>query len=433
MNAPWSPARSGSARDAFAAYVCDEVTAELIRPICVELGWPGEKVNKGGLRNAVQSLSVSASPNILFVDLSESGDPLSDINSLAEVCEPGTVVIAAGLVNDVRLYRDLLSSGIHDYLLKPLSADQLRDAFASAQQFLNAPKHAEHSAERPHLTTAIIGVRGGAGSSMIATSLAWLMSDREQRSTALLDLDIHFGTGALTLDLEPGRGLTDAVENPSRIDGLFIERAMVKASEKLAILSSEAPLNQPLLSDGSAFHQLQEELKSAFEVTIVDLPRNMLVQHPHLVADINTIFVVTDMTLAAARDTIRLLSWLKSNAPQAQVTVVLNKSSSSSSAEITKKDFETSIERKIDFMLPLDSKVTNHAAKLGKTVAEAGKGSKLASVLSELADIILDGAPVTDEEAPAKAVEKSGGSLLSKITSFKPKIGKKAKAEKVPA
>ena len=39
--------------------------------------------------------------------LSESGDPLNDINALAEVCEPGTVVIAAGQVNDVRLYRDL--------------------------------------------------------------------------------------------------------------------------------------------------------------------------------------------------------------------------------------------------------------------------------------------------------------------------------------
>ena len=39
-----------------------------------------------------------------------SGDPLNDINALAEVCEPGTVVIAAGQVNDVRLYRDLVAS-----------------------------------------------------------------------------------------------------------------------------------------------------------------------------------------------------------------------------------------------------------------------------------------------------------------------------------
>ena len=123
MNAPWSPSRHGATtRDPFSAYICDDATADTIRPVCAEMGWPVEKINKGGLRNAVQSLSVSASPNILFVDLSESGDPLNDINALAEVCEPGTVVIAAGEVNDVRLYRDLVASGIQDYLLKPVQA-----------------------------------------------------------------------------------------------------------------------------------------------------------------------------------------------------------------------------------------------------------------------------------------------------------------------
>ena len=117
MNAPF---KSAGLRDPFNAFVCDDDTLELIRAAAGDMGWPIEKCNKGGLRNAVQSLSVSASPNILFVDMSESGDPINDINALAEVCEPGTVVIAAGQVNDVRLYRDLLSSGIQDYLLKPL-------------------------------------------------------------------------------------------------------------------------------------------------------------------------------------------------------------------------------------------------------------------------------------------------------------------------
>ncbi|RZM00757.1 MAG: pilus assembly protein CpaE, partial [Sphingomonas sp.] len=144
MNAPWKPAGIAH-REPFAAYVCDEATAEALRPIAAELGWSVDKVSKGGLRNAIQSLSVSASPQILFVDLAESGDPLNDINALAEVCEPGTVVIAAGQVNDVRLYRDLVASGIQDYLLKPLHPDMLREAFGHAQAMLSAPKHVEHA------------------------------------------------------------------------------------------------------------------------------------------------------------------------------------------------------------------------------------------------------------------------------------------------
>jgi pilus assembly protein CpaE len=424
MNAPFNPARTGH-REPFAAFVCDETTAEALRPIAIELGWSPEKVNKGGLRNAVQTLSVSASPQILFVDLSESGDPLNDINALAEVCEPGTIVIASGQVNDVRLYRDLVASGIHDYLLKPLNPDALRDTFGQAQAALNAPKLADPASDHAHCAVAVIGTRGGVGASTIATSLAWLISDKHGRTAALLDLDVHFGTGALALDLEPGRGLTDAIENPSRIDGLFIERAMVKASERLAVLSAEAPINSPVLTDGAAFYQLQEEIRSAFECTVVDLPRNMLVNHPHLITDVQVAVLVTELTLAAARDAIRILSWFRSNAPQTQVIVVANRVLAQGVQEISRKDFEGSIERKIDFVLSFEQKVAAQAAKLGKPLAEVGKGNKGLTALTDLAQRIT---AISDsgerDDAPAKSKAK-GGSLLDKLKVKMPSKAKK--------
>ncbi|WP_109808585.1 pilus assembly protein CpaE [Sphingosinithalassobacter portus] len=427
MNAPFNPARTSN-RDPFVAFVCDESTAELLRPIAVELGWEPSKVNKGGLRNAVQTLSVSASPNILFVDLSESGDPLNDINALAEVCEPGTVVIAAGQVNDVRLYRDLVASGIQDYLLKPLNPDTLREAFVQAQIALNAPKVTDSDNGHFHCGIAVIGTRGGAGASTIATSLAWLLSEQKMHATALLDLDVHFGTGALALDLEPGRGLTDAIENPSRIDGLFIERAMVRASERLAVLSAEAPIHSPVVTDGAAFFQLQEEIRGAFECTVVDLPRSMLVLHPHLIADIQVAVLVTEFTLAAARDMIRLLSWFKSNAPQTQLILVANRVQPAAQLEISRKDFEGSIERRIDFIVPFEPKLASQAAKLGKPLAEAGKAAKSMSALSELAEKVAACAEAGDDpEARAKADAK-GSSLLSKLMS--PKKAKPAPKKK---
>ena len=422
MNAPWTPGRGAGVRDPFAAFVCDESTAEMLRPLVGELGWQAEKVNKGGLRTAIQTLSVSPSPTILFVDLSESGDPLNDINALAEVCEPGTLVIAAGQVNDVRLYRELIGSGIQDYLLKPFSQDQFRDALAGAQAALSNPRSHEAAKDKPRMMTAVIGTRGGAGASTIAGTLAWSFGEIAERSTALLDLDVHFGTGALALDLEPGRGLTDAIENPSRIDGLFIERAMVRANDRLAVLSAEAPINSPLMSDGAAYYQLQEELKAAFDSVVLDLPRSMMVQHPHLVADIQAAVIVTELTLAATRDAIRILSWLKSNAPSARVVVVANRVLQGQS-EVSLKDFESSIERKVDIVVPLDSKLAIQAAKLGKPLAEIAKGSKLAAPLNQLATMLLEAANMGADS------KTSGKKLLDKIGGLKSLIpSKKAKA-----
>jgi pilus assembly protein CpaE len=260
----------------------------------------------------------------------------------------------------------------------------------------------------------------------VATSLAWLLSTKESRSTALLDLDVHFGTGALALDLEPGRGLTDAIENPSRIDGLFIERAMVKKSETLAILSAEAPINSPLLTDGAAFYQLQEEMRGAFECTVIDLPRNMLVQHPSLVGDVQLAVLVTELTLAAARDTIRILAWLKNNAPNTITQVVVNRQhGSAGQLEISRKDFENSIERKVDFTVPYDQRLAAQAAKLGKPMAEAGKNSKTVAPMVELATFLASAA---EREAPAeKAKAKAkGGSLIGKFD-LKSLMGKRDK------
>lgn len=411
MNAPF---KTAGLRDPFSAYVCDDDTLELIRVAAGDMGWPTEKCNKGGLRNAVQSLSVSASPNILFVDMSESGDPINDINALAEVCEPGTVVIAAGQVNDVRLYRDLLSSGIQDYLLKPLSLDQVRESLTMAQAMLSSPKHGDMVDDKPHHMMAVVGVRGGVGASLVSTSLAWALSEQADRQTALLDLDVHFGTGALTLDLEPGRGLIDAIDNPSRIDGLFIERAMVRASDKLSLLSAEAPIHQPVMTDGSAFFQLEEELRNAFEMTIVDIPRQVLIPFPHLVSEAGTILLVSDVTLASARDTIRLLSWFKQNVPGARVLLVANKFQNAI-GELSRKEFESSIERQIDITIPFDPKLVSQSAKLGKSYAEICKGTKAGQVWSNLMRMVLDGADADTDEAPAPTKAKSSGSLLGKL------------------
>lgn len=190
------------------------------------------------------------------------------------------------------------------------------------------------------------------------------------------------------------------------------------------MLSAEAPINTPMTTDGTAFFQLQEEMKQVFECTVIDLPRNMLIQHPHLLYDVQTVVVVTEFTLAATRDTIRILSWLKSNAPQASVIVAVNRVPPTGPAEITRKDFETSIERTVDIVIPLDTKVAIQAAKLGKPLMEVAKATKLGNAVQDLAQKLVANADGQTSEASI-----AGKSLLGKLVDLKTRIpSKKAKA-----
>jgi pilus assembly protein CpaE len=156
---------------------------------------------------------------------------------------------------------------------------------------------------------------------------------------------------------------------------------------------------------------------------VIDLPRSMVIAYPHLLQAVNVVVVVCEFTLASARDSIRVLAWLKSNAPHCQTIVVANKVQPGA-MEISRKDFEGSIERKIDLTMPFDIKATGQAAKLGKPVAEAVRSSKVSAAISALADMTKNVAPTVEE--PSK-VDKSNAKKKSLMTNFTSLLTKKSK------
>jgi len=156
------------------------------------------------------------------------------------------------------------------------------------------------------------------------------------------------------------------------------------------------------------------------------LPRAMLIQYPHLVHDAHVTVVVVELTLAATRDAIRILSWLKANAPTSRVIVVANRLPTTGGLEITRKDFENSIERGIDFVIPEDPKVVAQAAKLGKPLAEVATNAKVSGPLVQLAAAILAQAEDGVEGVPVSA-PKPGKSLMGNLKSM---LKPKAKIEK---
>jgi pilus assembly protein CpaE len=202
---------------------------------------------------------------------------------------------------------------------------------------------------------------------------------------------------------------------------------MVRANDRLCVLSAEAPINQPMLTDGSAYYQLQEEIRHAFEGTVIDFPRHVLVHHPHLLNEVHVVVLVVEFTLASTRDTIRVLSWLKANAPQARVILTANRVVANA-LEVSRKDFESSVERKVDVVIPFDPKPAAQAAKLGQPLAKVAKSSKLAQALNQLLKLTLEQADANEAEPDAAAAPTS---LLGKLGSFASLGKKKQPAAKV--
>ncbi len=382
-------------RRPFMAFVLDDETRATLGRVAEDQGWSDGEILEGGVREAIDALAGVSTPQVLVIDLSDSNDSLGDIGSLAEVCDAGTRVIALGNINDVNLFRNLVALGVQDYLVKPVTVEALNALVVKAAE---EPAAAEPEEAKAGRLIAVIGARGGVGASTIAVNTGWLMAHEQKLRVAIVDLDLYFGTVALSLDLEAGRGFREALENPNRIDGLFIERAMVRESDNLFILGAEEALENTFSFDPAAVELLLDKLRCDFDCVIVDFPRAVVTANAYILSAASAVAVVSDASLAGMRDTLRLVAFTKRVAPAAAVKVVVNRFGAAKKGELSKEDFERGAGLKIDHLIPQEAGVAAISAGAGKPLVEVAKRSRLVTALRKLSSEL---AAVEDE--PTKA------------------------------
>jgi pilus assembly protein CpaE len=214
---------------------------------------------------------------------------------------------------------------------------------------------------------------------------AWLMAHDLKRRTALVDLDLYFGTCALALDLEPGRGFREALENPERIDGLFVERAMVRESEHLFVLAAEDDIATPRSFDPAALALLINHLQRDFDCIVFDLPRFAARTQVALLPGPLSVVIVSDPTIAGMRDTLRLGKALRDAGAAADFSVVLNRCGAVKGGELDRKNFEQDTDVTVGYMIPFDVRPAAASAGAGKPLAKVASRSKAAQCLKRLA------------------------------------------------
>ncbi len=387
----YSPADAGGGalrhRDPFAAFVTDDASRQAAVTAANEQGWTGALIADGGVAGAIESLSDVPTPRVLLIDISESTDPFRDMNRLAEVCMEGTRVIALGKVNDVEMFRRLIQAGVDDYLVKPVSATTLSRAFTA----VGRDKGAAREGGALGRLIVVLGARGGIGTTTLAANLAWIVAHEQNRRSMLVDLDLQFGGLALALDIEPSRGLAEALHDAGRIDDLLIDRAAVKVDEQLSVLCAEEGLERATHVDPAAIEALMGRLRAGFECVVVDLPRSMLAEHAHLVAAADAILVVTDYTLLAARDCPRVLKRVREARPKGKVMLIADRVGAAGHGEIAKSDLEKTLDATIDYEIANDPKSAGSSAESGKPLAVVAPRGKAAAAIRAVAEQVMGG------------------------------------------
>ena len=386
MRASRSAAAAKPTREGILAVMQHQPMLDRVQEMIRELQLDDELVVTDTLDDALRRIRSGSVPRVLLLDLAEASAPISEVSSARSIGGAELKLVALGNVNDVSLFRDLLAAGCNDYLVKPAT----REALAAVLEKGSAAAVAGDGGLGQVIV--FVGSRGGVGTSTTAVSCAWLLAEEHSGRVALVDLDLHFGTIALKLDTDPGAGLCEALEEPSRIDSLFIERAMVKVTDNLRVLAAEAAATQHLIIDAGAVDTLLYELRRKFARIVVDLPRGATPIQRVVLASAKHVVVLCERSLAGLRDTIRLQTMMREQTPQVHVWLV-EAGATGGRALIGKSEFQKGIGQRLNASISYDPKSAGAAANSGQPLPLAVPRAPIVREFRQLAEFVAGPAP----------------------------------------
>jgi len=345
----------------------DQKDRDIIGKALKEINVEDSEIFQGGIKEAIDIFSHTRSPQYLIIDISQSDLPLSDLSKLSDVCEPGISVLAVGQRNDVGLYRDLMNMGITEYIVKPLFAEIITRAL---KNMVFGDEGAPKSKTKLGKIITLVGARGGVGTSFLTTNLAATLASERSRRVIVVDMDIHFGTITLYFNLKSNDGLNTALEDPERIDQMFLERLFLPVNERLYVLSSEVPLTETKVYSQSSIEQLLNYLTKLFHYVIIDIPHNFNASTGFILQKSNICILITEPSLAGLRDSGRLLRYLGEDQLNHRLILVLNKFIKETKGKLSPEDFEETLKRKIDHLVPYVDSINTELIDAGKTTLE---------------------------------------------------------------
>jgi pilus assembly protein CpaE len=377
-----APAKQSNGRVPVMAFVADAESERVVQQYLAAQSLADGSIIRGGIAKAIQHLGTERSPNVLIVDLGGVDMPVSQVNILADVCEPGVTVIAIGDRNEIGLYRDLLHAGVTDYIVKPLTPQLV----AKSLQLGANPEGSGQISQKLGKMVAFIGARGGVGTTTLAANLSWHLAERHSRRVVLVDLDLQHGDSALALGVKPASGLRDALNNPLRVDATLLERAMTSCSERLFVLSSQEPLTDDVRVTADAVEAIVSVLRPLFHYLIVDVPRipSQAFRRALEIADLRVI--VADHTLRSVRDAVRLRTLLGDGDDELRNLLVVNRSGEGGRDAVTLSEISDIVELQPKSVIAFQPKLFARAAIDGQLPAAQGGsfGDAIAALAGEL-------------------------------------------------
>jgi pilus assembly protein CpaE len=362
----------------------------------------------------------SSMPDLAIISLdADKGRALQLIAELATV-EPKLPILT--ISQDHQALLQSLQKGAKYFLTHPVGFEDMLNALRRAlgetgQSVGDQPSGGSGSRQgSASQIIAVLGSRGGVGTTSLAVNLAATLSAEPGNEVALVDLDLALGDADIAIEVNGAENISiaDLARNIERLDMNILKRALVKhVDSKLAVLRHPVEIQEVSVLHEGHIERILNLLKISYSHLVLDLSKALLPTDMMAMRLADTILLTAQLEMSSLRNVVRIMHLLNAEDNLGdKVKVLINRVGSETVEEgISMKKAEDVIGKQIFWQIPNDPKAVIGARIAGQPLVFHNPKSRVQQAIVGLAQAVTGRSVGTTTPEPKS---KAGWSLFGR-------------------
>jgi pilus assembly protein CpaE len=321
-------------------------------------------------------------PDVGFIALDSNPDKALDLIASLAKSAPDCASLVTSSSTDGNLILRTMRAGAKEFLTQPIKPEDLAAAIqrVSRQRFGSSGGSA-----RGCTIIALTGATGGVGSTSVAVNLGCALAADQANSVVLLDLDLCLGDADVFLDSIPEYTLSDVAQNITRLDLTLLKRSLTKHDTGLYLLPRPVQLEDARLITNDELARVLGLLKASFTHLIVDTSKGFNALDMQVLAEADSILLITQLDLPCLRNVVRLLASFKETTKiDEKVKIVVNRAGYET-GQISLRKAQETIGREIYWQVPNDYRVMVEVRNNGVPLIQQAPRAAITQSINQLA------------------------------------------------
>jgi pilus assembly protein CpaE len=300
-----------------------------------------------------------------------------------------------------------MRAGAREVLPLPLDVNALQMALSRGLRRMGVLQQGQGEGQ----VCVFMPVRGGAGATLLATNLGYVLAAEHGKRVILIDLNLPFGEAEVYVGAERAQHcLADVTEKTAQLDESMLNSVLVKPHPKMGILATGDQLDRSVAITPEHLAVVINLAAKMADYVILDVSSTLNGLSLAAMDRATVIMPVLDASFPVIRNAKRMTDLFRRlGYSREKILPVINRYEGT--GQITPDDISKALDLKVWQVLPDSAETAFASLNQGVPLIQLRPRDPLSRRVQEIANEMVRGAEPTTQSAGRKEADVAGGKL----------------------